>query len=123
MEEDNTAHINTNYVVKSEDGAHLYFRYDYFRLYRFLPHCLYLFSLTTLTGRTEGTRSGPPHVLKALVEGGDVDPGQFWFHLHVKIETGSEEYRWLNRRVIVARARREKGEVAYDAYFLENDDP
>lgn len=70
--------------------------------------------------RTEGTRTGPPEVLQALMEGGPVDPSQYWFHLHVKIETGYEKYKWMNDRVIVGRATRAKGEVAYDAYFLEN---
>lgn len=71
--------------------------------------------------RTEGTRAGPPEVLKALMEGGPVDPSKYWFHLHVKIETGHERYKWMNDRVIIGRATRAKGEVAYDAYFLDND--
>lgn len=71
--------------------------------------------------RTEGTRAGPPEVLQALMEGGRVDPSQYWFHLHVKIETGREKYKWMNDRVIIGRATRAKGEVVYDAYFLEND--
>ncbi|KAI2789381.1 hypothetical protein POX_d04869 [Penicillium oxalicum] len=70
---------------------------------------------------TEGTRAGPPEVLQALMEGGPVDPSQYWFHLHIKIETGHEKYKWMNDRVIVGRATRAKGEVAYDAYYLEND--
>jgi hypothetical protein len=73
-----------------------------------------------IKNRTEGTRAGPPEVLRALMEGGPVDPSQYWFHLHVKIETGHEKYRWMNNRVIVGRATRAKGEVAYDAFFLEN---
>ncbi|KAI9040387.1 DUF3237 domain-containing protein [Aspergillus affinis] len=95
VETDQTTHVNTNYVIKTDDGAFLYIR-------------------------TEGTRAGPPEVLQALMEGGPVDPSQYWFHLHVKIETGHDKYKWLNNRVIVGRATRAKGEVAYDAYFLEN---
>lgn len=77
--------------------------------------------MTDIIYRTEGTRSGPPEVLKALMEGDDgVDPNQYWFHLHIKLETGHEKYKWMNNRVIVGRATRAKGEVAYDAYFLEN---
>jgi hypothetical protein len=49
-----------------------------------------------------------------------VDPSKYWFHLHIKLETGHEKYRWMNNRVIVGRATRVKDEVAYDAYFLEN---
>lgn len=74
----------------------------------------------TSAGRTEGTRAGPPEVLRALMEGGPVDPSQYWFHLHVKIETGHEKYKWMNDRVVIGGATRAKGEVAYDAYYLEN---
>ncbi|RDK43372.1 hypothetical protein M752DRAFT_335190 [Aspergillus phoenicis ATCC 13157] len=95
VEENQTTHVNTNYVIKSEDGAYIYVR-------------------------TEGTRSGPPEVLKALMEGDGVDPASYWFHLHIKLETGHEKYRWMTNRVIVGRATRAKGEAAYDAYFLEN---
>jgi len=69
---------------------------------------------------TEGTRAGSPEVLQALMTGGDVDERQYWFHLHVKVETGHERYKWMNDRVIVGRATRAPGEVAYDAYYLEN---
>ncbi|KAJ5290808.1 hypothetical protein N7478_000059 [Penicillium angulare] len=95
VEENNTTHVNTNYVIKSDDGAFIYIR-------------------------TEGTRAGPPEVLQALMEGGPVESSQYWFHLHIKLETGHEKYKWMNDRVIVGRATRAKGEVAYDAYFLEN---
>ena len=54
------------------------------------------------------------------MEGDGVEPDKYWFHLHIKIETGHEKYRWMNNRVIVGRAVRAKGEVAYDAYYLEN---
>ena len=54
------------------------------------------------------------------MEGDGVEPDKYWFHLHIMIETGHEKYRWMNNRVIVGRAVRAKGEVAYDAYYLEN---
>ncbi|KAJ5102424.1 hypothetical protein NUU61_004646 [Penicillium alfredii] len=90
VENNQTVHVDTNYVIKSDDGAFLYIR-------------------------------GPPEVLQALMEGGPVDSSQYWFHLHVKIETGHDKYKWMNNRVIVGRATRTTGEVAYDAYFLNND--
>lgn len=95
VEENQTTHVNANYVVKTDDGASLYIH-------------------------TEGTRAGSPEVLQALMTGGDVDERQYWFHLHVKVETGHERYKWMNDRVIVGRATRAPGEVAYDAYYLEN---
>ncbi|KIA75408.1 hypothetical protein HK57_00128 [Aspergillus ustus] len=96
VEDNQTTHVNTNYLIRSDDGANIYIR-------------------------TEGTRSGPPEVLKALVEGTrQVNPSEYWFHLHIKLETGHEKYKWMNDRVVVGRATRVKNEVAYDAYFLEN---
>ncbi|KAJ5159385.1 uncharacterized protein N7482_006389 [Penicillium canariense] len=107
VEDNQTTHVNTNYVIKSDDGAFLYIR----------PR---VSGTDSMMLRTEGTRAGPPEVLKALMDGGPVDPSQYWFHLHVKIETGHEKYKWMNDRVIIGRAARAQGEVAYDAYFLEN---
>lgn len=54
------------------------------------------------------------------MEGKLVHHSQYWFHLHVKVETGCDRYKWMNDRVIVGRAIRTKDEVSYDAYFLEN---
>lgn len=90
-----------------------------------LPMCLqnlcFCFTEIFIWNRTEGPRSGPPEVLTALMEGGqEVDSSQYWFHLHIKLETGHEKYQWMNNRLIIARATRIKGEVAYDAYFVEN---
>lgn len=69
---------------------------------------------------TEGARFGPPDVLEGLISGQSVDPGRYCFHLHVKIETGHPKYKWLNNRVIIARAQRQALEVAYDAYVMQN---
>jgi len=73
-----------------------------------------------LSSSTEGTRSGPLEVLQRLMEGKPVHHSQYWFHLHIKVETGCDRYKWMNDRVIVGRALRIKDEVCYDAYFLEN---
>lgn len=113
VEEDQTTHVNTNYAIKSDDGAFIYIRYV-------RPDSNFEWEERLNDNRTEGTRAGPPDVLKALMEGGPVDPSQYWFHLHVRLETGHEKYKWMNNRVIIARATRAKSEIAYDAYFLEN---
>lgn len=52
--------------------------------------------------------------------GFSVHPSEYSFHLHIKIETGHEEYKWMNNRVIIGNATRTAGEVAYDAYFLDS---
>lgn len=58
--------------------------------------------------RTEGTRAGPPEVLQALAEGGPVDPSQYWFHLHVKIETGREKHKWTNNELSPGEPREQR---------------
>jgi hypothetical protein len=35
------------------------------------------------------------------MEGGPVDPTQYSFHLHFKLETGHDKYKWMNDRVII----------------------
>lgn len=117
MEENQTVHVNTNYVIKSDDGAYIYVRYAS-STHR---NTVFFLGSHTIWYRTEGPRSGPPEVLKALMEGGqEVDSSRYWFHLHIKLETGDDRYKWMNNRLIIARATRIKGEVAYDAYFVEN---
>ena len=54
--------------------------------------------------RTKGVRTGPPEVLKSLMEGGQPDPHDYDFHLHAFLETGDERYIHLDhisRKVLV----------------------
>lgn len=56
-----------------------------------------------------------------MMEGGPVDPGQCWFHVHINVATGHEKYKWINDRVVVGHAMRGPKEIAYDAYVVNND--
>jgi len=69
---------------------------------------------------TEGIRSGPPDILEAVLKGRHVQQNSYWFHLKVTMETGHSKYKWINRRLIVAKAQRIGSQVGYDAYYLEN---
>lgn len=43
------------------------------------------------------------------MEGGPVDPSDYGFRLHVNIETGHEQYNWMDDRVVAGRATRAPG--------------
>ncbi|THX24424.1 hypothetical protein D6D10_10131 [Aureobasidium pullulans] len=85
-----TAHLDTRYNLKTHDGAMLYLR-------------------------TTGTRTGKKEVLEKLGEG-NIGPDQFRMRLHLTFETGDERYTWLNSGVFMASSGRVGDMVIYDAY-------
>ncbi|WP_441247440.1 DUF3237 domain-containing protein [Kitasatospora sp. McL0602] len=90
---DGMASIDTRYTLHTHDGAHLYLS-------------------------TNGLRHGPPEVLRRLAAGEQVDPGEYYFRLFCRFETGDERYQWLNRTLAVASAARTAEAVHYEAYTL-----
>jgi len=87
-----TAHLDTRYNLRTHDGAAIYLQ-------------------------TTGTRTGKREVLESLGEK-EASPEDFRMRLHVTAETGDERYSWLNQAVIVASSGRVKDMVIYDAYQL-----
>lgn len=85
--------IDTRYTLLTHDGAHIYLS-------------------------TSGVRHGPPEVLERLARGEHVDPGDYYFRLFCRFETGHDDYLWLNRTLAVASAARTAGAVRYDACTL-----
>ncbi|WP_326645912.1 DUF3237 domain-containing protein [Streptosporangium sp. NBC_01755] len=90
---DGMASIDTRYTLRTHDGAHLFIS-------------------------TNGVRHGQPSVLERLSRGEPVDPGEYYFRLFCRFETGDERYLWLNRTLAVASAARTSDAVRYDAYIL-----
>ncbi|WP_101787169.1 DUF3237 domain-containing protein [Nonomuraea indica] len=88
---DGSASIDTRYTLRTSDGALIYLR-------------------------TTGIRHGAPDVLARLARGEEVDPGDYYFRLFCRFETGAPGYRWLNRSLAVASAVRTRDAVLYDAY-------
>jgi Protein of unknown function (DUF3237) len=68
--------------------------------------------------QTKGFRHGPPEVLARLAEGAAVDPREYYFRIHMTIETASARYNWLNRTVAIGSALRLAATVVYDAYMI-----
>ncbi|KAE9965735.1 hypothetical protein BLS_007424 [Venturia inaequalis] len=87
-----TAHLDTRYNLRTHDGAVIYLQ-------------------------TTGTRTGKREVLENLGEK-EVSPTEFRMRLHITAETGDERYSWLNQAVIVASSGRVQDMVIYDAYQL-----
>ena len=66
--------------------------------------------------RTSGVRSGPPHILEALLRGDPVDPSEYYFRVAVYLETSAPRLAALQRSIFVASAIRETDHVHYTAY-------
>jgi hypothetical protein len=71
-----------------------------------------------ITLATNGVRHGPPEVISRINAGDDVDPASYYFRLFCRFETGSPQYVWLTRSLVVASAAREANAVRYQAYTL-----
>jgi len=93
VQPDGTIEIDTRYTLRTADGG--------------LVHL-----------RTRGLRSGPPHVLQALLSGADVPATAYSFRLVVDVETSVPDLAYLQRHLIVAAAVRTADRVVYDAYRL-----
>ncbi|MGH3322709.1 MAG: DUF3237 domain-containing protein [Nocardioidaceae bacterium] len=90
---DGAASIDTRYTLRTHDGA-------------------------TIFIATRGVRCGEPETLARLARGEAVDPSAYYFRVSVLLETGSDRYSWVNRRVFVASAARLADAVVYDMYAL-----
>ncbi len=66
--------------------------------------------------RTSGVRSGPPHILEALLRGDPADPSEYYFRVAVYLETSAPRLAALQRSIFVASAIREADRVYYTAY-------
>ena len=53
-----------------------------------------------------GVRTGPADVLDRLARKEPVDPGEYYFRIAPRFETGSEKYAWLNNIVCVGYGER-----------------
>ena len=90
---DGAAVIDTRYLLRLDDGALAYLR-------------------------TRGHRRGPPAALAGLAAGADVDPGSYYFRVHMDFETASSTYGWLNRTLAIGSAMRRPDAVVYDAFMV-----
>jgi hypothetical protein len=89
--DDQSAIVDTRYLLRFTDGALAYLR-------------------------TYGYRHGPAEVLGRIAQGALVDPAEYYFRMQMSFETSSATYGWLNRSIIVGSATRLADAVVYDAY-------
>lgn len=48
-----------------------------------------------------GVRHGPPEVLAAIAAGEQVDPADYYMRTHARLESGHDDWRWVNRMMFV----------------------
>ncbi len=53
-----------------------------------------------------GFRHGPPEVLQRLNRGESVDPGAYYFRSVATFETSAQEFRWLERAIVLGVGER-----------------
>ena len=65
-----------------------------------------------------GILHAPSEVMQRMVQGGTVDPSEYYFRTTPVYETASEKYAWLNRTVAVAVGRMAPNWVGYTVYAI-----
>lgn len=87
---DGAAHLDTRYMLKTDDGA--------------------VIEIVNI-----GTRHGPADVMKRLASGEDVDPATYYMRTAARLETGHDEYAWMNHTLFLCAGRRRPSgvEIAY----------
>jgi len=86
---DGYAQIDVRAQIRTDDGANLYVHY---------------------TGSLPLTDA----VMGALLGGGETNFGDADWFTHVRIESGAEEYQWVNRTLFVGQGRGVSGAIEYD---------
>ena len=78
---DGMSDIHAKYTLKADDGALIYID-------------------------APGMREAPPEVIARINAGEIVDPSEYYFRTVPRIETASEKYAWMNRRLFVCKGVR-----------------
>ena len=91
---DGAAHLDTRYVVQTDDGA-------------------------TIEIVNIGTRHGPPEVMRRLAAGEDVDPSSYYMRTSARLETGDERYGWVNHMLFVCAGIRRASAVEIAFYKVK----
>jgi hypothetical protein len=90
---DGFAQIDVRAQIRTDDGADLYIHY---------------------TGSLELTDA----ITAALFGDGQTDFGDAYWWTHVRLESGSEQYRWVNRTLFVGQGRAAADGIEYEIYRL-----
>lgn len=91
---DGAAHLDTRYVVQTDDGA--------------------MIEIVNI-----GTRHGPPEVIGRLAAGEDVDPSSYYMRTSARLETGDDRYAWVNNLLFVCAGIRRASAVEIAFYAVD----
>jgi hypothetical protein len=90
---DGYGHLDVRGQIRTDDGANLFIHY-----------------------------SGSVHITEAaaaaLFSDGETNFGDQYFYTHVRIETGAEQYAWVNRTIFIGQGRVATDGVEYEVYRL-----
>ena len=93
VREDGVSEINARYSIKSDDGALIYIE-------------------------APGIREASPAVIKRINSGEIVDPSEYYFRTTPRLETSSEKYAWMGRRLFVCKGIRHPDGVEIRYYMI-----
>ena len=91
---DGVTELEAKYTLETEDGALIYVT-------------------------NWGLRHGPAEIMKKIAEGHEVAPAAYYFRTTPRFETGTSEYRWLNKLVAIASGERRASKVIITVYEVK----
>ena len=90
---DGVSEISARYTLKSDDGALIYVE-------------------------APGIREASPEVIRRINSGEIVNPSEYYFRTTPRLETGSEKYAWMGRRLFVCKGIRHPEGVEIRYYMV-----
>jgi hypothetical protein len=90
---DGYAAIDVRTQIRTDDGADLYLHYS-------------------------GSLEMNEAIVAASTSGGATDYGDQYWYTHVRIESGAEQYQWVNRTLFIGQGRYASDGVEYEVYRL-----
>jgi hypothetical protein len=90
---DGVLELDVRLTLETDDGACVHMRYG-------------------------GLRHGPPEVMARLARGEAVDPGEYYFRIVPRFETGDARYAWLNAIVAVGIGERRAAGPRYSVHEI-----
>lgn len=93
VRDDGVSEISARYTLKSDDGALIYVE-------------------------APGIREASPEVIRRINSGEFVDPAEYYFRTTPRLETASEKYAWMGRRLFVCKGIRHPDGVEIRYYMV-----
>jgi len=93
VRDDGVSEISARYTLKSDDGALIYVE-------------------------APGIREASPAVIRSINSGEIVDPSEYYFRTTPRLETASEKYAWMGRRLFVCKGIRHPDGVQIRYYRI-----